>query len=160
MAQNGLETINLVLSNMYGPGDHFEESRSHALGALIMKFARAIAAKEDHVIVWGSGSPIREWLYVDDAVQAILLAMNISAEMEIINVGIGQGISITDLAKKISDIYVFKGRILFDTSKPDGAPHKTVDGTRGSQILGWKPEIDLDVGIKRTIEWYEESNNV
>ncbi len=157
MSQTKMEVINLVFSNMYGPGDHFEETRSHALGALIMKFSRAVVSGDRYVTVWGSGSPVREWLYVDDAVNAMILGMRLPPEREIINVGTGEGISISNLAKKISDEYKYYGKIIYDLSKPDGAKYKTVDGSQGFKLMGWKPSTTIEQGIKNTIKWYEEN---
>lgn len=153
--QYGLETVNIVMSNMYGPYDHFEEERSHALGALIMKFYNAKQNNDEKVIMWGTGSPVREWLHVDDGAKAMLLGCDIDAYDGLINVGIADGISIYDMAVKIKDIIGFDGEIELDTTKPDGAKYKTVDGSLGEKLLKFKPEIDFDYGLKNTIEWYK-----
>ena len=152
--QYNLDTINLVLSNMYGPEDHFEAERSHALGALIMKFVEAKKHKKNSVIVWGTGSPVREWLYVDDGAEAMIRALNIEKCTSFINVRSSKGISIKDLAFLIKDLVGFEGEIVFDASKMDGAPYKTVDGTKGEKYLHWKPQKDLMEGVKETIKWY------
>jgi GDP-L-fucose synthase len=153
--QYGLDTVNIVLSNMYGPEDHFEEERSHALGALIMKFVEAKRAEDPEVVVWGTGQPVREWLHVDDGAEALLRAIDIAPTTEFINVGWGYGISICQLAELIRDLVGYTGAIYFDTSKPDGAPYKTVDGRRGEALLGWKPSILLQEGVAATVRWYE-----
>ena len=152
--QYELDVINLILSNMYGPEDHFEPERSHALGALIMKFVEAKRNNLPAVDVWGTGKPIREWLHVDDGAQAMLKSLDITPFIDPINVGIEMGISIADLAEKIKNYVGSEGKIKFDSSKPDGALCKTVDGTRGKALLGWSPEMNFDIGIKDTIEWY------
>ena len=152
--QWGMQTINLVFSNMYGPGDHFDEDRSHAVGGLVMRFLEAHQRGENEVTVWGSGAPVREWLYVDDAAEAMVRAMTCASSDQPVNVGVGIGVSIAELAERIGALVDFKGKIIFDRSKPDGALHKTVDGSRGAALLGWSPQTDLDAGLVRTVEWY------
>lgn len=158
--QYGLDTINLILSNMYGPEDHFEEERSHALGALIMKIADAKRNNNPSVIVWGTGKPVREWLHVDDGAKAMIKALDIEPYEDIINIGIGNGISIREMALLIKDFIDYKGELVFDETKPDGAPFKTVDGALGEKLLNWKPEIDLKDGIRDTIDWYMNKNKM
>ena len=152
--QYGFETINLILPNMYGPGDHFEEKRSHALGALIMKFVEAKRKNQPEVIVWGSGKPVREWLYVDDGAEVLIRALEIEATIEPINVGVGKGISVLELAQLIKEVVGYKGKIALDESKPDGAPHKTMDNSRLRNIFDWVPPTSLKEGIEKTVEWY------
>lgn len=152
--QFGVDSLNLILSNMYGPEDHFEEERSHALGALIMKFVKAKKQNLPNVCVWGTGTPVREWLHVDDGAEALVRGLGAEARLEPINVGVASGISIKDLALLIKKIVGYNGEIIFDTTKPDGAPYKTVDGTKGAQLLNWKPSINLEKGIQDTVEWY------
>lgn len=154
--QFGLETINLVLSNMYGPEDHFDEERSHALGALVMKICRAKAENLPKVVVWGTGRPVREWLYVDDGAEAMIRGMDCPATIDFVNVGVGEGISVRDLAQRIKEKVGYKGALEFDASRPDGAPYKTVDGRRGARLLGWTPETPLDHGLDLTIAWYKD----
>lgn len=155
--QYGFETINLILPNMYGPGDHFDESRSHALGALIMKFVEARRKSSPWVVVWGSGKPVREWLYVDDGAEVLVEALGIEPTIEPINVGVGRGISISELARLIGEIVGYKGEIVLDKSKPDGAPHKTMDNSRLKQIFNWVPPTSLREGIEKTVEWYMDN---
>jgi GDP-L-fucose synthase len=152
--QYGLDVLNLILSNMYGPEDHFEEERSHALGALIMKFARAKQNNEPKVIVWGSGTPVREWLHVDDGAEAMIRGLTVAATTEPVNIGVGKGIAILEMAKLIKNYVGYPGEVFLDPTKPDGAPYKTVDGSRGAKIFGWAPEISFDQGIQDTIDWY------
>lgn len=152
--QHGLDTLNLVLSNMYGPDDHFEEERSHALGALVMKFAKAKAEGAPQVVVWGTGKPVREWLYVDDGAEAMVRGLDAPATTDFVNVGVAEGISVIDLAEKIRAAVGYEGEIVLDTSKPDGAPYKTVDGAHGEALLNWRPGVGLDEGLMRTVDWY------
>lgn len=155
--QHNLDVINLILSNMYGPGDHFEEKRSHALGALIMKMVKAKLEENEEVIVWGTGSPVREWMFVDDGAESLVRAMDIPKSIDLINIGVGKGISIIDLANLIKLETRYEGKLVFDKTKPDGAPFKTVDGSNGKRIFNWSPEKDFKVGIKETVKWYENS---
>jgi GDP-L-fucose synthase len=153
--QYGLDTINLILSNMYGPDDHYEAERSHALGALVKKFADAKRSKQSEVIVWGTGKPVREWLYVEDGAEAMIRALDCKATDQPINIGVGQGISIAELAHIIASKVGYSGDVIFDTSKPDGAAFKTVDGSKGKSLLqGWTPDTELASGIDATIKWY------
>lgn len=154
--QYDLDVINLILSNMYGPEDHFEEERSHALGALIMKIVRAKQNGQSQVVVWGSGKPVREWLHVDDGAEAMVRALDVAPYVDPINIGIGKGISILEMATLIKDLVGFEGELVLDTSKPDGAPYKTVDGSRGAQHFGWSPNRDFKQGVAAAIQWYVE----
>ena len=155
--QYGLDTINLILSNMYGPEDHFEEERSHALGALIMKMVRAKEESAASVTVWGTGNPVREWLYVDDGAEAMIRALKIQPYPDIINIGVASGISIRELAEMIQRLVGYTGELHYDISKIDGAPYKTVNGQMGETLLSWRPEISLEKGIQETIAWYMEN---
>ena len=152
--QYGFETVNLILPNMLGPGDHFDEIRSHALGALIGKFVEAKRKRLPSVTVWGSGKPIREWLYVDDGAEALVRALDIDYVVDPINVGVGKGISTLDLAKMIKNIVGYEGNIVLDASKPDGAPCKIMNVAKMNQIFNWKPQTSLEEGIKKTVRWY------
>lgn len=152
--QHGLDVVNIILSNMYGPDDHFEEERSHALGALIMKFAKAKINNEPAVTIWGTGKPIREWLHVHDGAEAMIRSLYIQPHIDPINIGVANGISISELALRIKENIGFNGQMIFDPSKPDGADYKTVDGSKGLKLLGWGPEVPLDKGLPETIEWY------
>lgn len=156
--QFGLDVVNLVLSNMYGPNDHFEAERSHALGALIMKFVTAKRNNDPYVDVWGSGTPVREWLHVDDGAEAMIRAIDKPQEVDFINVGVAEGISIIDMAEMIKKYVGYEGEIKLDPSKPDGAKYKTVDGARGEKHLGWKPQVPFEQGVRETIKWYLENN--
>lgn len=153
-SQHGLTTTNLIFSNMYGPGDHFDEFRSHALGALIKKIVEAKKNMSENVIVWGSGKPVREWLYVEDAAEAMVRAVNLEESIEPINVGVGKGISIKDLSELIKNLVGYKGELVFDISKTDGASFKTVDGTSGNKYFNWSPSTNFMEGLRETINWY------
>tara|TARA_Y100001970_G_C14258763_1_gene877775 strand:+ start:11017 stop:11949 length:933 start_codon:yes stop_codon:yes gene_type:complete len=155
--QHNLDVMNLILSNMYGPGDHFEEKRSHALGALIMKMVKARIEEEEEVVVWGTGLPVREWLFVDDGAESLIRGLDIPKSLDPINIGVGKGISIRELANLIKSETRYEGNLVFDETKPDGAPFKTVDGSIGKNIFNWSPEKDFIEGIKETVKWYENS---
>ena len=152
--QYDLDVLNLILSNMYGPEDHFEEERSHALGALIMKIANAHRYGLPTVAVWGTGTPVREWLHVDDGAQAMVRGMDVGRTDQPLNIGVGKGISIRDLAELIKSIVGYQGALVFDPTKPDGAPYKTVDGTNGASHFGWQPSRDLEQGIQHAVAFY------
>jgi len=155
--QYGFDSVHLILPNMYGPGDHFEEIKSHALGALIMKFEEAKRKNIPEVIVWGTGKPIREWLYVEDGAEALVRALFIDSHNEPVNIGIGRGISIAELADLIKDAVRYDGKIVFDPSKPDGAPTKTMEISKMRKIFDWEPKVQLEDGIKKTVEYYKNN---
>lgn len=157
--QYKMNFINLILPNMYGPGDYFDPLRSHALGALLRKFIEAKNENTPEVTVWGSGKPVREWLYVDDGALALVKAINIHSSLEPINIGIGKGISIRKLAHTVRRLVEYRGKIVFDKSKPDGAPYKVMDITKGKKIFRWQPTIGIEEGIKKTYDWYTKNNS-
>ena len=155
--QYGLDVINLVFSNMYGPCDHFDEVRSHAVDAMILKFVKAKREGLPKVTIWGTGKPIREWLYVDDACEAMIRSMNIAPYNDIINIGVAKGYSIKETAEIISDIVGYNGNIVYDTSKLDGAPCKQVDGTLCLKLLNWSPVVQFKEGLENTVKWYMDN---
>ncbi len=157
--QYGLETMNLILPNMYGPRDHFDETRSHALGALITKFVKAWKNKEPEVVVWGTGRPVREWLYVADGAEVLIRALDVRHTPDPVNVGVGKGISISKLAELIREVVGFKGHLQFDTTKPDGAPYRTMDNARLKEIFNWVPSTELREGVEKTVKWYLENGD-
>lgn len=157
--QFGLDVLNLILSNMYGPEDHFDEERSHALGALIMKIVNAKRNGISEVVVWGSGNPVREWLHVDDGAEAMVRGLKAESTVEPVNIGMASGISIIDMARLIQRLVGYEGQLVLDISKPDGALYKTVDGSRGAALLGWRPNRAFEQGVKDTINWYLEHFN-
>jgi GDP-L-fucose synthase len=154
--QLDLQSTNLVFPNLYGPGDHLDPVRAHALGGLVYRLILAQAARDKQFEVWGSGNPVREWMFIDDACQAILRATEVKTNSDPINVGTGVGISIKELTFEIAKQVGFRGKIIFNTSKPDGAPHKTMDGSKGETLLNWKPQVDFQTGLGRTIDWYKQ----
>jgi GDP-L-fucose synthase len=152
--QFALDTVNLILSNMYGPGDHFDEHRSHACGALIKKIVQAKFNKEREVILWGSGKPVREWLYIDDGAESMIRGLSAPACPDPINIGLGVGVSIRELAEMIRNIVGYEGKITFDSSQPDGVAYKALDGSQGELLLQWRPKTGLEEGLIKTITWY------
>ncbi len=153
--QYGFSAISLMPTNLYGPGDNFDLQTSHVLAALLRKFHEAKVAKAPSVVVWGTGTPRREFLHVDDLADATLFLMHQYDAEEIINVGVGTDLSIRELAELIGEIVGYSGSITYDLSKPDGTPRKLLDVTK-LQSLGWKPKIGLREGITHTYQWYQE----
>jgi GDP-L-fucose synthase len=152
-SQYGFDAISLMPTNLFGPGDNFDLQSSHVLPALIRRFHEAKLAGASSVTLWGSGSPLREFLHVDDLAGAAVFLMRNYSSSEIINVGSGEEVSIAKLAQLIGEIVGFSGDILYDRSKPDGTPRKLLDTSR-LRALGWKPAIDLRDGIRETYEWF------
>lgn len=151
--QYGFNTISLMPTNLYGPGDNFSCKTSHVFPALIRKFHEGKETGASQVVVWGTGMPMREFLHVDDLAGAALFLMHHYDAESIINVGVGKDISIRELAELIADTVGYEGEIVFDHSKPDGTPRKLLDVTR-LQALGWHPKIGLQEGIAKTYQWY------
>jgi GDP-L-fucose synthase len=151
-----LDSAHLVLPNMYGPGDHFDPVRSHALGALISKIVEAKTTNKDTVEIWGTGKPVREWLYVADGAKAIELAISKFDRIgiDIMNVGAGHGVSITDTANMIKEVVGWPGQFVYRPEKPDGAMIKILSPDKMRKVLQWDPATGLAEGIKRTVEWY------
>lgn len=152
--EHNLQWISLMPTNLYGPGDNFNLQDSHVLPALIRRFVEAEASGVSNITLWGTGSPLREFLHVDDLASAVLLASDEYDSSEHLNVGTGYDLSIKELAELIAKATGFEGDIHWDSSKPDGTPRKVLDVSRVSS-LGWEPTITLPEGIKRTIEWYK-----
>jgi GDP-L-fucose synthase len=153
-AEYGASYIAAIPADLYGPRDDFNPETGHVLPALIGKMHRARTRHEAEVAVWGTGSPRREALHVDDLADACMLLMNQYDQPEMINVGSGEDISIKELALLIKEVTGFQGKLVFDESKPDGAPQKLLDVTR-IRRLGWVPKISLERGIRQTYQWYE-----
>ena len=149
----GYKWISVMPTNMYGPNDNFDLENGHVLPVLIRKFIEAKRSGNAQVTLWGSGSPLREFLHVDDLAKAVVLCMDKYDDSKQINVGSGHEISIKDLATKISGVVGFVGEIIWDSSKPDGTPRKVLDSSKITK-LGWKPLFSLDQGIASTVEWY------
>lgn len=154
--QHNTKFISCMPTNLYGPGDNFDPISSHAMAALIRKFIEAKDKGSKQVTVWGTGTPMREFLHVDDLASACVYLMNYYEDNEIINVGCGTDISIGDLSHLIKSITKYEGEIIFDTTMPDGAPKKLLDISK-IQNLGWSPTISLEQGIEDTIHWYQST---
>jgi GDP-L-fucose synthase len=154
--QYGYKWISLMPTNLYGPGDNFDLKGSHVFPALIRRFVEAVEADTRKIVLWGSGSPMREFLHVDDLARAVLLASEKYDSSLHLNIGTGVDISIKDLAQKIAEVSGFEGEILWDTSKPDGTPRKVLEVSRIKQ-LGWSPRVTLEEGITSTIRWYKDA---
>ncbi len=153
--QHDTNFISVIPTNIYGPRDNFDLKTSHVIPALIRKFHEAKAGKKGEVTIWGTGTPRREFLYVDDFVDACLFLMNNYNQPGIINVGYGKDISIKELALMIKEVTEFDGKLIFDETKPDGMPNKLLDVSKMS-ALGWRPKINLREGLGRTYEWFKK----
>ena len=156
--QFGRHWISAMPTNLYGPGDNFHPEFSHVLPALMRRIHEAKMNNLPEVIIWGTGTPRREFLYVDDLADACLFLLNNYDSPETINVGVGSDVSISELAQLIANEVGYKGKLLQDLTKPDGTPQKLLDVSRLSN-LGWKPKISLEVGIHLTYEWYLSNQN-
>jgi GDP-L-fucose synthase len=155
--ENGTRWNSLMPTNLYGPRDNFDLTASHVLPAFIRRFVEATESGADKVVLWGSGTPQREFLHVDDLAQAVLVAFEKYDSSLHLNVGSGEDLTIKDLAEKVAAAAGFAGKIEWDSSKPDGTPRKVLDVSR-IKALGWKPTITLNEGIASTIAWYKEAN--
>ena len=157
--QYGFNAICAMPTNLYGPGDNFDLETSHVLPALIRKFHEAKKNEAPSVTLWGSGTPRREFLHVDDLASACLFLMENYASEDIINIGVGQDCSIFELGKLIAAVVGYAGEIKLDHSQPDGTPRKLLDVSRLQQ-LGWRAQISLDEGVEQTYAWYKSSASV
>ena len=154
--QYGFNAISLMPTNLYGPGDNFDLQNSHVLPALMRKFHEAKTAGSPEVVVWGTGSPRREFLHVDDLADAAVFLMERYDGEEIVNVGVGEDVTVRELADLIKEVVGYKGEIVFDSSKPDGTPRKLLDVQR-LNALGWRARISLKEGVRATYEWFLEN---
>ena len=152
----GYSWISVMPTNLYGPNDSFDLENSHVLPALVRKFVEAKRNNLSEVVLWGSGTPLREFLHVDDLAKAVLVCLEKYDDSQQINIGSGDEISIKDLGQKIANLTGFTGKVVWDANRPDGTPRKVLDSTKINK-LGWKPAITLDQGIAATVEWYEEN---
>jgi len=153
--QFGRHWISAMPTNLYGPGDNFDLQTSHVLPALLRKYHEAVAGGQPEVVVWGTGTPRREFLHVDDLAAACLFLLEHYDQTDPINVGVGEDLEIRELAELIADITGFAGQTVFDTTKPDGTPRKLLDVSRVS-ALGWTPSIGIRDGIADTYRWFVE----
>jgi GDP-L-fucose synthase len=154
--QYGFNSIFLLPVNLYGPGDNFNPESSHVIPALIKKCVDATRSGEKEIIVWGTGKATREFLYVEDCAEAILLATEKYDKEDPVNIGAGFEISIKELAELIMELTQFRGRMVWDSSKPDGQPRRMLDTSRAFQEFGFKAKTQFHEGLKKTIEWYRE----
>jgi len=164
--QYGTQFVAAMPTNLYGPGDNFHPENSHVLPALIRRFHEAKQAGTDEVVIWGTGTPRREFLYVDDMAEGCVFIMNLDDETLaenllnypepcFVNLGTGVDVTIAELAETVKEVVGFEGRLSFDTTKPDGTPRKLQDVSR-MEALGWKASVDLKSGIEKTYEWFLE----
>jgi len=164
-ASHGVDYRSVMPTNLYGPGDNFHAENAHVIPALIRRFHEAVGSGASEVVIWGSGRPRREFLHVDDLAEGALFVLDLPAKvyqantgpmMSHVNVGTGEDISIEDLARMIADVSGFKGRLSFDSEKPDGSPRKLLDVSLMSR-LGWRAKIGLAHGLRETYRWYSET---
>ena len=153
-AQYGQNVVYVLPTNLYGPGDKFNASVSHVIPALIKKFVEAEERGDDEVEVWGTGTATREFLYVDDAAEGIVLAAESYDSPEPVNLGSGREVPIKELAETIARLVGFQGRLRWDSSRPDGQPRRSVDASRARDEFGFEARVSLEEGLRRTIDWY------
>ena len=167
-AMHGVDYRSVMPTNLYGPGDNFHPENSHVVPALIRRFHEAVISDAPEVAIWGSGKPYREFLHVDDMAEASLFVLDLPKQtyeantqpmLSHINVGTGQEVSIAQLAESIAQVTGFTGKIIFDSTKPDGTPRKLMDVSRLKQ-MGWSAKINLKDGLEDTYRWYQQANSV
>jgi GDP-L-fucose synthase len=154
--QYGFNAIYLLPVNLYGPGDNFNPQSSHVIPALIKKCIDAIENEDKSIVIWGTGKPTREFLYVEDAAEAIVLATEKYNKPDPVNLGSGFEISVTELASMIIRLTGYKGKLVWDASKPDGQLRRKFDNIRAEKEFGFKAMTDFEEGLKKTINWYKE----
>jgi GDP-L-fucose synthase len=152
-----MRSVYLLPVNLYGPNDNFNLHTSHVIPALIRKIDHALKENEDEIVCWGNGLATREFLYVEDAAEAIVIAAEKCDRPNPINLGSGREISILDLVSLIAELMRYKGRITWDTTKPNGQPRRCLDTSKAKQILGWEATTELGTGLLKTIEWYRSN---
>jgi GDP-L-fucose synthase len=153
-AQYGFDAVNVMLVNLYGPGDNFSPRSSHVIPALIKKCLDAVEAGQDTVVVWGTGKATREFLYVEDAARGVVLAAEKLADSEPVNIGAGFEISIKALVELIARLTGFTGKLVWDSTKPDGQPRRCLDTSKAQHLLGFKATTPFEEGLAKTIAWY------
>ncbi len=155
--QYNFNSIHLVMANMYGPGEHFNPDQSKALAGLIKKIHEAKRTNAPSIEIWGTGKPVRDWLYVKDGAEGILRAAATYNNIEPMNIATGVGISITDLAQTIIKVAKYKGKLQYNTKRPDGALHKTFGIRKMKKELRWVPKTSIEQGIKETFDWFSKN---
>jgi len=158
--QYGMNAVFLLPVNLYGPGDNFDLESSHVIPALVRKCVEAVESGSDEIVLWGDGSPTREFLYVEDAAEGIFLATTHYDKSEPINLGSGMEIAIRDLAMTIAPMTGFKGKIVWDATKPNGQPRRCLDVTRAEHEFGFRAATPFENGLQKTIDWYRASRAV
>ena len=153
--QHGCQFFSAMPTNLYGPGDNFDLNTSHVLPALIRKFHEAKQGGAPAVTIWGTGTPRREFLHVDDCAEACLFLMGLDDPPDLANIGVGEDVTIRELAELVGHVVGYQGQLAFDTTKPDGTPRKLVDTTRIND-LGWRPKIGLEDGLRATYQWFRD----
>lgn len=157
--QYGFDAICAMPTNLYGPGDNFDPLNSHVVPSLIRRLLEAQILMDPRVTIWGSGEPLREFLFVEDLADALLCLTRHYDGDGLVNIGSGEEVSIAELAQIISDSVGYRGKLVFDPTKPDGTPRKLLDSTR-MRLCGWRPEVGLTEGLKRTFAWFANKNHV
>jgi len=155
--QYNFNSIHLIMANMYGPGEHFNPKQSKALAGLIKKIYEAKKNQSSEVEVWGTGKPMRDWLYVKDGAEGILRAGAVYNGIDALNIATGVGISVRKLAETIKEIVGYTGNLKYNISKPDGALHKTFGIHKMKKELGWMPETSIEIGIRETVVWFSKN---
>ena len=155
--QYGFDAITLLPVNLYGPGDNFDPQSSHVIPALVRKIVDAKLRSEDHIVAWGTGAASREFLYVEDAAEGIVLAAERYDSADPVNLGAGREIAVRDLVRVIARLCEFEGEIRWDASQPDGQPRRMLDTSRARERFGFEATTDFETGLQRTIEWYVEA---
>lgn len=155
--QYGLQSIHLVPANLYGPEDKFDPELSHVISSLIPKFYQAMKNGHSEVVCWGSGNTVREFVFVEDCADAVFLATESYESSGALNIGVGEGVTIKELAETIRSLVGFRGDIVWDRTKPDGASYKVLNAQKIKQNLGWSPSTSLHVGLEKTISWFAEN---
>ncbi|XP_073003966.1 probable GDP-L-fucose synthase 1 [Typha latifolia] len=154
--QHGLDAISAMPTNLYGPQDNFHPENSHVLPALIRRFHEAKVAGAKEVVVWGTGSPLREFLHVDDLADGVIFLMDKYSGLEHVNVGSGSEVTIKELAEMVKEVVGFQGQLVWDSTKPDGTPRKLMDSSKIA-TMGWAPKVPLKDGLVETYKWYVEN---
>ncbi|MGH9642212.1 MAG: NAD-dependent epimerase/dehydratase family protein, partial [Terriglobales bacterium] len=155
--QYGTNAVYLLPVNLYGPGDKFDLHSSHVIPALIRKCLDAVAAGHEEIVLWGDGSPTREFLYVEDAAEGVLLATERYDGSDPVNLGSGMEISVRELATTIAKLTGFEGRIVWDTNRPNGQPRRRLDVSRAEREFGFRAATPFETGLRETIDWYRSS---
>lgn len=154
--QHGFDAIHVIPTNLYGPGDDVDPDTSHVVPAMIRRCLDAVETGADEVTMWGTGTPTRDFLHVDDAAEGLVLALERYSDAAPLNLGSNRETSIRDLAVLVAEATGFGGRFVWDSSKPDGQPRRAVDASRAERMLGWRPQVGLRAGIESTVRWLLE----